>query len=577
VNKVVNIEIAKQVFWVEEQGYKALHHYLDNLKQQLASEEFGLEIFEDIELRFAELLYGVNEGKERAISLQQINEFIAQVGYLGAQEPVEKITPKTYLDDNNKIVAGVCAGLSVRLGIPAFLIRLVFIGAIGAFGFGLVMYLILWFSFDKNNSRNKVLASQGQQLTAQKISQVSDLPRSKFLTIERIVFLPFSVLGIVLHVLGKSIFANKGFFQWILKNSLLIALIFTLLSLVVGIMEFNHDQIFNQWLQWILSVSAIYLMVLGGVVFIREYYLAKPYRLVNKTLKKFAILPAVLIISSIAYLMSEMIDERSLTNDTVVAVNNNIMTLRVIEPNIDNYLARDVDIELIASPKLTDEVKVSIIYSSNGRGSDALDENIQAINYQYTIVDNILTLDRYFELFASSFNRGQHVTVRVEVPQNINIHSSHTLTVTTKRQVTEYEIDSPSQSVNNYMTSSAYFHENNEVDAQRVTHNERKVLLDKFCDVFFDNLQWKCRNSEEMPRFNDDRFDVTYRDERSDIYALASTIKQQQTLDVVVLNEINDKIEFLKPKHPQVDGLHLYIQHLLHIKRPPPQTVAAPR
>lgn len=577
VNKVVNIEIAKQVFWIEEQGYQALKTYLEKLKQQLTTQEFGNEIFEDIELRFAELFYGVNEEKQRAISLEQANEFIAQVGYLGTEElteestdePLDKTTPKTYLDQNNKIVAGVCAGLSLRFNIPTFLIRVAFTGAIAAFGFGIVMYLILWFSLDKNNSRNKVLASQGEAVTAQKIAEVGEVPPSKFLTLQRVLFFPFSLIGFVIHVVVYGVFAQRTIFRWLLKNVLLAALVLILVLLGVGISEFNHDQIYNQWVQWILSAATIYLMVVGGVVFIREYYLEKPHRPVNRKLKMLATVPMALIITSVLYLVTEMSDEKQFTRQVTLAPQHNMMTLAIIEPELDNYLARNVDIELAAAPDDESNIRVSLVYVSNGRNEPALSENLQAIDYQYTVKDNVLTLNRYFQLFPETFNRGQRLTVRIEVPQHITIDSSHSMLVNIKRENPFYMVDEVSDSTNIYLSASRYLHEFNELDNKRVTSNERRILLGKFCDVFFAKLHWRCMNSEEMPALKDDRFDASFQDDRDTLYALLAAIKNNQNFDTKSLTEFSDTIAILKKKHPQVEDLHQYIKHLMLIKRPP--------
>ena len=46
----------------------------------------------------------------------------------------------------NGIIAGVCGGLAARFGLPAFIIRFIFVLLLLPGGFpGLVPYLILWF------------------------------------------------------------------------------------------------------------------------------------------------------------------------------------------------------------------------------------------------------------------------------------------------------------------------------------------------------------------------------------------------------------------------------------------------
>ena len=47
-------------------------------------------------------------------------------------------------DINNKIIAGVCSGMSKHLNLNPILIRLGFVAAFLAFGTGPIIYLIAW-------------------------------------------------------------------------------------------------------------------------------------------------------------------------------------------------------------------------------------------------------------------------------------------------------------------------------------------------------------------------------------------------------------------------------------------------
>lgn len=76
MNKVVSIEIARQVFWIEENTYKQLQNYLHKIKQQLSNDEDANEIYKDIELRVSELFYELNSNESQAISEQQLDQVI---------------------------------------------------------------------------------------------------------------------------------------------------------------------------------------------------------------------------------------------------------------------------------------------------------------------------------------------------------------------------------------------------------------------------------------------------------------------------------------------------------------------
>ncbi|MCW9018579.1 MAG: PspC domain-containing protein, partial [Kangiellaceae bacterium] len=126
MNKVVSIEIAGQVFWIDEDAYEDLRNYLQKIRAQLEDDECADEIYKDIELRIAELLYGLHSDEKKAITQEQLDEVIEQVGFIeGEEESVEadSLPRKSYLEPQNRILAGVCAGLATRFKVPAFIIR----------------------------------------------------------------------------------------------------------------------------------------------------------------------------------------------------------------------------------------------------------------------------------------------------------------------------------------------------------------------------------------------------------------------------------------------------------------------
>jgi phage shock protein C len=51
---------------------------------------------------------------------------------------------------NGKILAGVCAALSDRFGVPTFLVRLGFV-LFGLFGIGEIAYIALWLIIPKES------------------------------------------------------------------------------------------------------------------------------------------------------------------------------------------------------------------------------------------------------------------------------------------------------------------------------------------------------------------------------------------------------------------------------------------
>lgn len=565
---MISIEIAKQVFWIEDQGFKVLQTYLEKLKLQLADEECGDEIFIDIELRVAELLFELEVRKDRAVTLVQLRAIIKQIGFIDSEEEGEEVNtmPKLYLDKQNNIVAGVCAGLSMRFGIPDFILRLSFIGLSFAFGLGVLLYLIFWLSFDKNNTRNSALAAQGKSATAKRIAAGAEVSIRPFLKFQRIIFLPFTFLGVLINVIGNSFIFQRGIYIFLVKNIVLLLSIILLITLSVGIVEFNEDQIYPWWLQWILSASTVYLMVLLSVIFIREHYLSTPYIKVSKVLKRVAIIPVVVISSSVVFLISEMTDENSTSVTTNHLVNDQTFMLSLTEAQSNNSQARKVKFNLKTTQALSDTVKVSVTYSSNGRGKSALDNNIQAINYQYSLKDNRLVMNRYFELFEQTYNRGQHVSVLIELPQNIKLISSHKLRVKLQGNEVGYELLNSSDSNLFYVTAAQYIHEKNEINQQRITTNERSVLTTKFCQQFYVNGHRRCLLDLPKTAVESSKLKQEFINESKEVDEIRQYLVQHKVIALAELTQLNSFITFLMKKHPDLAEIQTYIQHLLTVK-----------
>lgn len=566
---MISIEIAKQVFWIEEQGFAVLQTYLEKLKLQLADEECGDEIFVDIELRLAELLFELNVRKDRAVTLVQLTAIIKQIGFIDSvEEEVEEVTttPKVYLDKQNNIVVGVCAGLSMRFGIPDFIFRLSFIGLSFAFGLGVLLYLIFWLSFDKNNTRNRALAAQGKSATAKRIAAGAEVAIKPFLKFQRIIFLPFTFLGILINVIGNSFIFQRGIYIFFVKNIVLLLSIILLVSMSVSIVEFNEDQIYPWWLQWMLSAASVYLMVLLSVIFIREHYLSTPYIKVSKVLKRVAIIPIVLISGSVVYLLSEMIDEKSHLITTNYLINDNTFTLSLNEAESANLQARKVNFHLKTTAELSNTVKVSVTYTSNGRGESSLESNIQAIDYQYSIIDNSLVMNRYFELLEQTYNRGQHVSVLIEVPQNVTLISSHNLSVKLQGNEVEYELLKSSNSKLVYVTSAQYVHEKNEINQLRISANERSVLTKKFCQQFYVHGHRRCSLNLPMTAVESSKLKQEFIDEAKEVDEIRQFLVKNNVIALEELSQLNNFITFLIKKYPNLVELQTYIQHLLSVK-----------
>jgi phage shock protein PspC (stress-responsive transcriptional regulator) len=200
MKKTLQAHIGGRHFYLNEDAYGSLNHYLDALKSHFTSEgESAKEIVEDIEQRIAELLENKMSAHREAISLEDVEDII---GVLGKIEDFEyERTPndreahgynerksyrRFYRDAENNYLGGVAAGLGAYFDINPLWIRLAFVlltvfnlTAPGfAFkGIGILIYLIIWIVVPKARTTAEKLQMHGKPVN---LSTIKDSVNTEF-------------------------------------------------------------------------------------------------------------------------------------------------------------------------------------------------------------------------------------------------------------------------------------------------------------------------------------------------------------------------------------------------------------
>jgi phage shock protein PspC (stress-responsive transcriptional regulator) len=172
MKKVININFQGRIIPIEEDAYEDLKKYVESLRQYFANEEGKEEIINDIENRIAELFSEkLKAGGSVFISEQAVAGIIASIGrpeefdadnielgsisYSSTSTNQQKSSSASgtgfesrgslYRNENDKVLGGVCSGLGAYLRIDTTIIRIIFaLFTLGAFGTGLIIYIILW-------------------------------------------------------------------------------------------------------------------------------------------------------------------------------------------------------------------------------------------------------------------------------------------------------------------------------------------------------------------------------------------------------------------------------------------------
>ena len=80
MKKTFNINLGGIVFHIDEDAYELLDQYLSNLRIHFSKEEGAEEIVHDMELRISELFSERLNERNQVITLNDVEEIIAQMG-----------------------------------------------------------------------------------------------------------------------------------------------------------------------------------------------------------------------------------------------------------------------------------------------------------------------------------------------------------------------------------------------------------------------------------------------------------------------------------------------------------------
>ena len=193
MNKILNINLGGHPISIDEDAYQYLDRYIDTLEKHFKNSEGRDEIIEDIETRLAELMIQNLKGG-KIVSLDNVKATIEAMGTpeefdadfeSGEEEPRKKSRRKSRDDDyyirpgkrlfrdpENKVIAGVCSGLSSYLGIkdPIWM-RLLFVLIFLTMGFGVLVYIIMWAAIPKAKSAADRLEMEGEPINIDSIAR----------------------------------------------------------------------------------------------------------------------------------------------------------------------------------------------------------------------------------------------------------------------------------------------------------------------------------------------------------------------------------------------------------------------
>lgn len=190
MNKTVTVNIGGMVFHIEEQAYDQLKKYLEAIRGYFTSSDGRDEIIQDIESRVAEMFTERIGTSRQVVIASDVEHVINTMGrpeqVAGADEEKSesgsgntstggytetKGYRRLYRDPDDKVVGGVCSGISHYIGIDPIWLRLIFAIAFFVMGSGFLLYLLLLVIVPKAKTTSEKLEMKGQAVNIDNIKK----------------------------------------------------------------------------------------------------------------------------------------------------------------------------------------------------------------------------------------------------------------------------------------------------------------------------------------------------------------------------------------------------------------------
>lgn len=252
MKKVVKVSIAHFAFTLEEEAFRKVDTYLNDLKTHYAGNENSAEIIDGIEERMAELLIErCPDG--RVVSPDVVDNVINilgrpdVIGEESGERSKERYSSRNevkrlYRDPDNKILGGICSGIAAYYNTDPTPIRLLFVllfivlslvpfRVVGG-AFVIIAYIILWIIIPRAKTVEQRFEMRGQKPTVSNI--------------EKNIEEGISTLGSRMEDIGRE---TSGFWKMLGRIfSIAIGLILVLTGIsgiIVSVVLFTGAQVFN--------------------------------------------------------------------------------------------------------------------------------------------------------------------------------------------------------------------------------------------------------------------------------------------------------------------------------------------
>ena len=487
MNQTVTVNISGIVFHIEVDAYENLKKYLNKIRSYFKNAEESEEIMTDIEARIAELFNEKITSDNQVVNTKDVEEVITIMGkpeqYV--EEDEEPVSEKTYTsqrtyasakklfrDSDDRMIGGVASGIAAYFGVASIWVRLFFVLSTLIWGFGPLVYFILWLVMPEAKTASDKIQMKGDPVNIDNLSKtfkdeadrVSDHLKSNG---QQYGKKAEAVVGGIFNFIGQII---KGVFKVLGKVFgvlfLLIGLIFltsTMLWLTVGdrtILSISDDGVFAavqspELFNLIFPSSDMYhifmmiLVVVIGMPFVALVYAGlkllfnvKTHFSVGLSMFILWLVGTICCAFLVFYVAKDQKNKDYITESNVLTsqyvdyeitlLENLIDGEEIIETsdlmilsNNDSIYMNRVSLNIKKSE--INEAKIQVDFESRGFSKKDARENANAISYQYKVKDSVISFSEFLSVPKEGRLRAQEVNVTISLPIGRSIYLDNSL------------------------------------------------------------------------------------------------------------------------------------------------------
>ena len=471
MNKTIIININGVVFHIEEDAYEILKSYMTEVKRHFAYSSDSEEIVTDIENRLAEMFNErLADQKKQVIVNADVEDVLRVMGSVSDFELPEedkgfsresyagfKAERKLFRDIDDKVIAGVCAGLAHYFDIEVKWVRVLTVVIAAITGVTIPLYIILWIVLPGALTRQEKMAMKGEAINLQnfkrsfdeEVEELRNNPdrndratgstRSSF---DEILLLIAKILKIIVKAIGGII---------ILLGALALLSLIIALAIIMGSdvqpfplnvinPEFRSPLYLSAFLILIIPLTALILfaarVLFNRTIATRTGSFAMPIlwlcglgmgiyygSRIAADFREDAKFEQQTVLPRYKTLYLHLNPNKSLSQEDSIRLKLDDENFKgnILNDDDDDDFRRETRFELRIEK--TEDENISVIKQFSGRGKnfESALKNAQRSKYQVEQRDSSLSFDKYLTLPGNALYRGQKVKVTLRVPPDTHL------------------------------------------------------------------------------------------------------------------------------------------------------------